>query len=93
MTARHDALLVAQDDVAAVRPSRNEERQEPALGAFDMGATAVPCFYRLLVERFCDHGKRAMKQASPRGGQSNIARRPVLVGAFKNLDPAQVGVA
>ena len=65
---RHDALLVAQDDVAAVRSSRNKERQKLAVVAFDMRAPAVARFYRLIVERLRDGGAGVMQQTSRRGG-------------------------
>ena len=68
VAARHDVLLVAQDDVAAVRSSRNKERQKLAVGPLDMRAPAVARFYRFVVERLGDGGTGVMKQTSRRRG-------------------------
>ena len=68
MAPRHDVLLVAQDDVAAVRSSRNEERQKLVAGSFDMRAPAVSRSDRFIVERLRDGGAGVMKQTSRWGG-------------------------
>ena len=59
-----NVLLVAQDDVAAVRSSRNKERQKLVAGPLDMRAPAVTRLYRLVVKRFHDGGTGVMKQTS-----------------------------
>ena len=46
MTARHSPLLVAQDDVPAVRSPRNKEGEKLAVDALGMSALPVKRFYR-----------------------------------------------
>ena len=82
MAARDDAFLVAQDDVAAVRSPRREERQRLAVDAFDMRAPAVARPDRLLVERLGDGGWRVVQQDCAAGlRKGDLARRPVLAAA------------
>ena len=69
MAARHDPLLVAQDDVTAVRSPRNEEGQKLAVDALDMGAPPVKRFHRFIVERLGDGGWGFVEQTSRRLGQ------------------------
>ena len=64
----HDVLLVAQDDVAAVRSSRNEEGQKLVASSFDMRAPAVSRSDRFIIERLSDGGAGVMKQTSRWGG-------------------------
>src|ERR1700722_4406271 len=89
----HDVLFVAQDDVAAVRSSRNEEGQRLIAGSFDMRASAVSRSDRFIIERLSDGGAGGMKQTSRWGGEGDIAPRPVFAGAFHGVNLAQVGVA
>ena len=74
VAARYDALLLAQDDMAAVRSSRHEEGQKLAVDPFDMDAPAVARADRLLVERLRDGGSGVVQQTSRRGRQGDIAR-------------------
>ena len=93
MATRDDPLLVAQDDMTAVRSPRREERQEPAVDLLDMRAPAVAHPDRLLVERLGDGGRRVVQKTARRDRQDDFARRPVLAGALDRFDQAQVGVA
>ncbi len=68
MASRHDVLLVAQDDVAAVRPSRDKERQKLVARFFDMRAPAVSRSNRFIIERLSDGGTGVMQQTSGWGG-------------------------
>jgi hypothetical protein len=64
----HDMLLVAQNDMAAVRSSRNEEGQKLVAGSFDMSAPAVSRSDRFIIERLSDGGAGVVKQTSRWGG-------------------------
>ena len=68
VAARHDALLVAQDDMAAIGPSRTEKRQQLSVDAFHMRAPAVARSDRFLVEAVGDGGWRIVQQAMGRRG-------------------------
>ena len=80
VAARHDALLVAQDDMTAMRSSRTEKRQQLSLDPFDMRAPAVARSYRFLVEASatadgasCRRLRVGKERATSRGAQSLLA--------------------
>ena len=93
MAARHDALLVAQHDMTAMRSSRSEERQKLAVDPFDMRPLAVARSNRFLVKGVGDDGWRVVQQTARRERKGDFARPPILAGALDNLNQAQVGVA
>ncbi len=68
MAPGHDVLLVAQDDVAAVRSSWNEEGQKLVASSFDMRAPAVSRSDRFIIEGLSDGRGGVMKQTSRWGG-------------------------
>src|ERR1700722_1642414 len=93
VASRHDLLLAAQDNAAAVRSSRYEERNKLVASLFDMRTPVISRADRFIIERLGDVRAGAMQQTSRRLGQGEFTRRPVSAGAFDDLDLAQVGVA
>ena len=85
VTARDDALLVAQDDMTATGSSRSEKGQEPAVDPFDMRAPAVARPYRVLVEVVGDGGRRIVQQAARRQGKRDFSAAPNLWPADSTL--------
>ena len=69
VAARNDPLLVAQDDMAAVRSPRNKEGEKLAVDPLDMSAPPVKRLYRFIVERLGDGGQGFVEQTSRRLGQ------------------------
>jgi len=93
MAARHDALLVAQYDMAAVGPPGSKERQESAVTPLDTDPLAVARSYFFLVEGVGDGGFGVVQQTARREGKGDFERRPTFTRVFDAFDQAEVSVA
>ena len=93
VTAHDEALLVAQDDMAAMGLPGDEEGQKPAVDPLDVRAPDVARLERRLVEGLGDEARRVLHEAARRGGRSDLSRRPRLAGAFDVVDQRKVVVA
>ena len=70
----HDPFLLAQHDVAVVRPVGHEERQQPAVAALFVHALGKTLCERVFVERIGDERRCILQHAPGRHAQRNLRR-------------------
>ena len=87
-----DPLLVAGDDMPAVRTARREERKKAALGPLDMRAAAVTRGDGLVVQRVGDGAGSLVKQGADRIAQTDRPRREIARRPFHRVHDGEVGV-
>ena len=93
MAARERRLLLAQHDVAVLRPVRHEERDEAAARRLLVRAVRIPLGDRGVVEWPARDGCRVLQQAAHRRAGRRRTRHEIAQGLPRPLDSLEIGVA